>query len=68
MARWLDRSKKSDDIERMRRLNKINSATQSLDWSLFDDVFLDKCQELQILAEKQIIELMKKWISLPTEK
>jgi len=44
----------------MRRLNKINSATQSLDWSLFDDVFLDKCQELQILAEKQIIELMKK--------
>jgi hypothetical protein len=60
MAWGFDRTERSDNTERMMRLARINSATQSLDPTLFDDDFLNKCRELQLLAEKQIIELMKK--------
>ncbi len=62
-----DRTKKSDDIERMSRFWKIYSATSSLDWSLFDEKLLEKTQELHTIVEIEIQKLMREWISIPKE-
>lgn len=65
MARWFDRTKQSDNIERMKKYWEILQWVSWLDSLLFDDDFRSKCLALKLICEDRCKVLMQKGIKIP---